>query len=144
MPMPTPSVTRLVSSATTLAVFSSALGTSITSASPTAGTNTASVKPHSWNQFISRRPLTEDGDREGYDPDGGKEQERIALESTRLQGSEQAAGLVRLPREPVDRAVDDITVDEAVGQPTEGGRPAPEAVHDAVDDGHVEPVRRSG
>ena len=120
--MPTPSVTRLARSATTLAVVSSALGTSITSARPTAGTNTASVKPHSWNQFISRRPLTEDGDREGYEPDGGKEQERVALESTRLQGSEQATGLVRLPREPVDRAVDHVLVDEAVRHPTERGR----------------------
>src|SRR6478609_8215760 len=111
MPMPTPSVTRLVSSATTLAVFSSALGTSITSASPTSGTNTASVKPHSWNQFISRRPLTEDGDREGNEPNGGKEEQCVALEATRLQGSEQAAGLVRLPSEPVDRAVDDALVE---------------------------------
>src|SRR6478735_2385530 len=144
MPMPTPSVTRLVSSATTLAVFSSALGTSITSASPTRGTNTASVKPHSWNQFISRRPLTEDGDREGNEPNGGKEEQCVALEAARLQGSEEAAGLVRLPSESVDRAVDDVTVDVAVRQPTEGGGTLPDAVHHAVDDVHVDPVGRAG
>src|SRR6476620_11641923 len=143
MPMPTPSVTRLVRSATTLAVFSSALGTSITSASPTAGTKTASVKPHSWNQFISRRPLTEDGDREGYEPDGSKEQERITLESTRLQGPEQAAGRVRLPRESVHRTVDRVLVDVAVHHPAECGRSATDAVHDAVDHVHVHPVRRA-
>src|SRR3954464_10278595 len=106
--MPTPRVTRLASRAMTLAVVSSALGTSITSASPTAGTKTASVRAHSWNQFISRRPLTEDGDREGYEPDGGKQHERVALESTRLQGTEQAAGLIGLPRESVHRAVDRV------------------------------------
>src|SRR3954453_7368472 len=123
MPMPTPSVTRLASSATTLAVVSSALGTSITSARPTAGTKTASVKPHSWNQFISRRPLTEDGDREGYEPYGGKEQQCVALELTRLQRTEQASGLVRLPRQSVDRAVDDVAVDVAVRPTTQRGGP---------------------
>src|SRR3954467_3939064 len=99
--MPTPSVTRLASRATTFAVVSSALGTSITSASPTSGTKTASVRAHSWNQFISRRPLTEDGDREGYQPDGSKEHERVTLESTGLQATEPATGLPGLPRESV-------------------------------------------
>src|SRR6478736_1519948 len=124
MPMPTPSVTRLASSAMTFAVVSSARGTSITSASPTSGTKTANVRAHSWNQFISRRPLTEDGDREGNEPNGGKEEQCVALEATRLQGSEQAAGLVRLP--------------------SEGGGALPDAVHHAVDDVHVDPVRRAG
>src|SRR6476660_6435920 len=141
MPMPTPSVTRLARSATTFAVVSSAFGTSITSASPTSGTKTASVRAHSWNQFISRRPLTEDGDREGYEPDGSKEQQCIALESTRLQGAEQATGLVGLPRESVHRTVDRVLVDVAVHHPAERGRPATEAVHDTVDHRHVEPVR---
>src|SRR6476620_8776126 len=143
MPMPTPSVTRLVSSATTLAVFSSALGTSITIASPTSVTNTASVKPHAWNQFISRRPLTEDGDREGNEPDGGKEHERVALESTRLQRADQATGLVGLPRERVHRAVDRVLVDVAVHHPAERGRAATDAVDDTVDHVHVHPVRRT-
>src|SRR3954471_11455242 len=141
--MPTPSVTRLARSATTFAVVSSALGTSITSASPTSGTNTASVRAHSWNQFISRRPLTEDGNREGYEPDGSKEQECVALESTRLQGAEQATGLVGLPRESVDRAVDRVLVDVAVHHPAERGRSATDAVHRAVDHVHVHPVRRA-
>src|SRR3954454_7426961 len=137
--MPTPSVTRLARSATTFAVVSSALGTSITSASPTSGTNTASVRAHSWNQFISRRPLTEDGDREGYEPDGSKEQERVALESTRLEGTEQATGRVRLPCQSVPRAVDRVLVDIAVHPPAECGRPATHAVHAAVDHVHVPP-----
>src|SRR6478752_8239644 len=143
MPMPTPSVTRLASSAMTFAVVSSARGTSITSASPTSGTKTANVRAHSWNQFISRRPLTEDGDREGNEPDGSKEHERVALESTRLQGAESATGLVGPPRESVHRAVDRVLVDVAVHHPAERGRAATDAVHDAVDHVHVHPVRRA-
>ena len=98
--MPTPSVTRLVRSATTLAAFSSAFGARASSARPTAGTNIASVKPHSWNQFISRpsqlkdgeSSVAEDGDHEGDEPDRGEEEERVALESTGLQAA-GAAGL---------------------------------------------------
>src|SRR4051794_21684662 len=142
--MPTPSVTRLARSATTFAVVSSALGTSITSASPTSGTKTASVRAHSWNQFISRRPLTEDGDREGDDAHGSEQEQRVALESTRLQGTEPATGPVGLPRESVDRAVDRVLVDVAVHHPAERGRPATDAVHDAVDHVHVDPVRGAG
>ena len=50
--MPTPSVTRLVTSATTFASCSSALGRISKIPIPTAGRKIASVNAHSWNQFI--------------------------------------------------------------------------------------------
>src|SRR3954447_7305127 len=144
MPMPTPSVTRLVRSATTLMACSSAFGTSNTRARPTAGTKIASVRPHSWNQFICRRPLTEDGDREGDDAHGSEQEECVALESTRLQRPEQAAGGIGLAPDRVDGTVDPTLVHEAVHDPPHGGRAATGVLHDRVDHVGVHPVRRTG
>ncbi len=56
IPMPTPRVASVVTSATTLAAVSSAFGSRRMMASPTAGRKTASVSAHSWNQFIAFLP----------------------------------------------------------------------------------------
>ena len=57
MPIPTAAVTRVVSSATTLIRFSSALGIASTITMPTMGMNTASVSAQLSNQSIGTIPL---------------------------------------------------------------------------------------
>src|SRR4249920_2924432 len=91
-------------------------------ANPTAGKKIASVNAQSSNQFMSRLPLTEDGEREGDEPDRGEKHERITLHATRLQRPEQATGLIRFLCDSIDRSIDHKLVDVAIHHTTEHGR----------------------
>src|SRR3954453_10847313 len=114
MPIPTPSVTRVVSSATVLIATSSAFGSRRMMAIPTAGTNTASVSAHSWNQFIAVLPTrrsrasTEDHEQQGEQPDRREEDEGVPLHASGLDIGHQPTGVPGLVGDAVHRAVDDV------------------------------------
>src|SRR3954466_126146 len=117
---------------------SSSRGHSIITAAPTSGRNTPRLSTQWSNPFIQL--LSEGHERRAEHDEGSEEEGGVLLDAPGLEHAEAGAGLLRHQPGAVHRAVDDLLVDDLVGEPGHVAGADAESVDDAVDDVLVDPV----
>src|SRR5690348_9852829 len=108
---------KVVRSPVTLINGSSVRGMKRTTAIPTAGMKTTRVSNQASNPCaISRFPLTREPQDEAEQPHRGDDEQRVELQAAGLQLARRAPRFRCTGRDPVDRAVDGVLIDVAIGR----------------------------
>src|SRR3954451_16754418 len=139
---PVPSVASEVISAIPFRPVSSSLGHNIITAAPMTGRKMARERTQWSNPFI--RLLGEGHERRAEHDESGEEDGGVLLDTTGLHHTEAGAGLLGRESRAVHRPVDDLLVDDLIGEPGDMTSGHAHSVHHCVDDVLVDPVGEPG
>src|SRR3954451_23233859 len=133
-----PSVASAVMRAMLFRPVSSSRGHSIITAAPTSGRNTPRVSTQWSNPFIQL--LCEGHKRRAKHDEGFEEEGSVLLDAPGLEHAEAGTGLLRHEPGAVHRAVDDLLVDDVIGEAAHVPSADAEGIDDGIDDVLVDPV----